>query len=75
MHRTCHIKSLETASFDAEHFLRITLVHEPAATFGAEIAIQLASGERLAAVDANGTFMRGVDGEGWESGGNTEGGR
>lgn len=75
MHGAFQIEFFEAASFDAERLVFITLVHEPAAASGAEIAVQLASGERLAAVDANGTLMRGIDGEGWENGCETEGGR
>lgn len=75
MHRAFQDEFFEAASFDAERLVLITLVHEPAATSGAEIAIHLASGKRLAAVDANITLMRGIEGEGWEDGCDTERGR
>lgn len=75
MHRAFQDEFFEAASFDAERLVLITLVHEPAAAFGAEIAVQLASGKRLAAVDANGTLIRGIEGEGWKNGCDTEGGR
>lgn len=75
MHRIFQIELFETASFDAERVVLITLVHEPAAASGAEIAVQLAAREGLATVNANGTFMWGIDGKGWEDGCDTEGGR
>lgn len=75
MHRAFHIEFFETASFEAEGLFPITLVHEPAAASGAEITVQLASGERLAAVNTDGAFMRRIDGEGWEDCCETEGGR
>ncbi|MCJ1468943.1 hypothetical protein MMC07_007573 [Pseudocyphellaria aurata] len=68
MHGSCQIDSVKQASLDAQRLLPVTLVHEPAAASGAEIAVQLASAEGLAGVDADGTFMRGIDGEGWEDG-------